>query len=67
MRNKTTSHSADRPQNTLPPGVQRIDDVLDDLLAQFSARFPEFKLLVLRPIEGLGPNGLELATAPIPV
>jgi hypothetical protein len=68
MRNDTTFRGGgDDQQGKLPAGVQRIDDVLDELLAQFSAQFPQFKIVVLSPTDALGPGGMEFASQPVSV
>ena len=30
-------------------GLQRMDDVLQELLAQYSARFPQYKFVIVSP------------------
>lgn len=56
MRNHSF-RDRDRQQNERSAGRQRIDEVLDELLAQFSVRFPQFKLVILSRTDDFGPGG----------
>ena len=56
MRNRSSFRGEGRQQSG-SAGVQRIDEVLDELLAQFSVRFPQFKLVILSRTEDFGPGG----------
>ena len=38
-------------------GVQRIDDVLEELLAQYSVRFPQLKVVIVGRTDDFGPGG----------
>ena len=37
-------------------GVQRMDDVLQELLAQYSVRFPQYKFVIVSPARQPGPG-----------
>jgi hypothetical protein len=41
--------------------VRRISDVLDDLLAAYSAQFPQFKFVLVSPADSPGSDRLEAA------
>jgi hypothetical protein len=42
-----------------PTRVQRIDEVLEELLAQYSVRFPQFKLVIVGRTDEFGPGGID--------
>jgi hypothetical protein len=39
--------------------VQRIDDVLDELLALYSVRFPQLKIVIVGRTDDFGPGGID--------
>jgi hypothetical protein len=48
MQNNTfITHIDGHQPDRILAGAQRIDDVLDQLLVQFSARFPELKIVIV--------------------
>ncbi len=47
MRKDTGTRDDGHRQDKRQVGVQRMDDVLKELLAQYSARFPQFKIMLV--------------------
>lgn len=65
---KNTAACDDGHQDKRRAGVQRIDDVLEELLAQYSVRFPQFKIVIAGRTDDFGPGGIDgLASLSQPV
>ena len=47
MRKNPTTRDDGHRQDKRRADVQRIDDVLKELLAQYSVRFPQFKIIII--------------------
>jgi hypothetical protein len=43
-------------------GAELIGDVLTELLAEYSARFPQLKIVILGPADQIGPDYIESAS-----
>jgi hypothetical protein len=65
MRHHSPFRGEGRQQQRQPVGVQRIDALLDDLLAQFSARFPQFKFVIVNRTENFRSGGNDDEIAPL--
>lgn len=63
MRHHSFLRSDGRRQERQPV-VQRVDELLDELLAQFSVRFPQFKLVIVSRTDDFRPGGND-ETAPL--
>jgi hypothetical protein len=53
--NRVRRDDGRQPRNAAQP----IGDVLLELLALYSARFPQYKIVILSPAEQLGPGSIE--------
>ncbi len=47
MWTDTATRDDDYQRDKRQAGVQRMDDVLKELLAQYSSRFPQFKIMIV--------------------
>jgi hypothetical protein len=59
MRHHSPCRGEGRQQERQPVGVQRIDAVLDELLARFSVRFPKFKFVIVSRTDDFRPGGTD--------
>ena len=57
---KDTAAFDDGHQDKQQASVQRIDDVLEELLAQYSVRFPQLKIVIVGRTDDAHPHRIEI-------